>query len=787
MFGVRYVFAIFTHLVLANAYAAVDPVAWSLAPTTGFNFVNNGEPTSVVYTLTVNPKFPGPVVLHTQFKKIGGAFTIKDGCNNLSLKPGSDCQVTIQYIPADASSSSIQMSYQYNNNVIPLPILQVKGTGIITDVTGSISGLPSAIYLSNPPINFEVTYTNNGSDVTGYAGDSTGNNVLSVDPSSKAMVSVVPGQNFCGTKSSPILLRSGHSCTLQGQLTPVAAGGISVSGIFAYNNATMTANVNSTSTIINGNSCLSGEASLPFHSPTYQYADNVLQFTFTNRCSNPVILGNVSYSSSNTSVSPIITPAIGSNTTPFDHCSGQTLAASGYCTALVSVVPQAAGALSITATVSPNGTATASTTVNQPDYNHTITFVNQCPFPVWYGVAEPGDPNTNPSPNTYLLAAQARNTQPKSKSITISGTYNGQFFPRTGCGSSGNNFVCATGDCGSGANGQCSNSGNVYEPYTRIEETFTATSQGGYDVSLINGASIPAELKGLGPFVAPGPLRASAHSPLICTGAGAIIQPLFTPFSPQYPSPPPPLPVLPPPPTPLGYCPWTFTAPSPSSYLYNFVTNNGSISDCTSCTDTCGLAFQTTPSAGNLVLSCGELIGYWTINQLCSNNNPYVGLNPAVNNPQLVFKCTDPISTYSTQSYPSGTTVADLYSCAPQGTSALGSCYNPGSFANSTCCGAVDWNNSISYVTWQSSQSYIQNPDWLNGGTGGNPRLSPTPLASIQWLKDACPTAYSYPFDDHSGTFNCDFSDAEQQNHVNMDFEIVFCPGGVIGALNPDP
>lgn len=92
------------------------------------------------------------------------------------------------------------------------------------------------------------------------------------------------------------------------------------------------------------------------------------------------------------------------------------------------------------------------------------------------------------------------------------------------------------------------------------------------------------------------------------------------------------------------------------------------------------------------------------------------------------------------------------------------------------------------YLTWETQQAYTSNTDWINGGSGSSTsRLSPTPQQSIQWLKDACPTAYSYPFDDHSSTFNCNTSDAAQQNQVNMDFEIVFCPGGVIGALSQNP
>lgn len=774
-------------------YAGTDPVAWSLSPTSGFRQVNVGESTSVVYTLTANPNLPGPVVIHTQFKQTGGTFAFNDQCNNHTLSPSQDCQITITYTPTNNQISSIQLIYQYNHNVIPVPVLRAQGTGTSSNVTGSISGLPDSIYLNNhTPITFTVTYTNHGSDVTGYAGNSLGTDLLSVNPDSKATVSVVSGQNFCGTSGAPILLKSGHQCTLQGQLTAEEAGGITVSGLFSYDNATKFAHANATSTIYNGNSCITGEATLPLQSPTYQYADNVVQFTFTNHCDHSVGLGNVSYASSGTSTNPMITPTSGSSSTPYDLCSSQTLNATGNsgdsCTVLVSVIPQTTGSLSLTATVSPSGTATTSTTVNAPSYNHTIRFINQCPFPVWYGVAEPGDPTVNPSPNTYLLAAQAPNTPPVMKSITLPGIYRGQFFPRTGCGPLNGNFVCATGDCGSDSTGKCTSGAN-YEPYTRIEEAFTQSTQGGYDLSLINGVSIPVEFKGMGPFVAEGPLRASPHSPFICTGAGAIIQPPFA-FNPQYGTPPPPYPDLPPPATPMGYCAWNYSAPAPSAHLYNFVTNTGSIADCSACTSgTCGLAFETTPADGNIVLSCGKLLGYWTINQFCTQNNTYTGINP-LNNPYTAFNCNTAITDYSDKSYATGTTVGDLYSCGTIPPSTLGSCYNSDDYENDTCCGALDWNNTYTghpYLNWQSSQSYISNSDWLNGGSGAHPRLSPTPLESIQWLKEGCPSSYTYPYDDHSSTFNCDYSDAAQTTAVSMDFEILFCPGGVIGDINPDP
>ncbi len=788
----RIIIAIWLSVFAMKGYAGANPVAWSLSPANGFRTVNTNESTSVVYNLTVSTKFPAPVTLYTRFKKTGGAFTITDGCNNQTLRPGASCQVVITYTPANSTTSSIQMSYQYDRNVISLPTLSAIGSGVMPDVVAVMTRLPSQFSLSNPeqqPI-FKVTYTNKGStSVTGYAGNSSGSDLLSVTPTSVASVTIVSGENSCGTSSAPVELKPGHHCSISGELTPLAVGQLSVNALFTYNSGTNTVNASGVTSVVNGSGrCqLSAHATLPFQNPTYQYADNVLQFTFSNSCSTPVALDNIIYSAAGTSSSPTITPTIGSSTTQYDNCSGRTLAANSSCTALVSVIPQAAGSLQVTAQVTGDSlvaSAQTSTTVQTPGYTHQITFVNQCPFPVWYGVSQPpgsSDPTPNPSPSAYLLPSQAEGAAPSTKSITISGSYGGQFFPRTGCSLQGSNFVCATGDCASGANAQCpDNNGSVYEPYTRIEETFTSTTQGGYDISLINGASIPSELKGLGPLSSQ---FASPAAPYVCTGAGAPIQPPYTQFNPSYPPAPPPLPPLPAPATPLGSCPWEYTAPS-ASPLFNFVTNGTTITDCNQCSSgICGLAFETTPSAGNIVLACGNLLGYWSINQLCSGNVTYTGANAAMN-PSTVFNCNDLITNYSTQTYQAGTTVYDLYACVPQG-STLQSCYNSGN--GSTCCGAQNWNAITPYVTWQTQQSYTDNPDWVHGSSGGLPPLSPTPLESIQWLKNACPTAYSYPFDDHSSTFNCNTSDAAQQNQVAMDFEVVFCPGGIIGDLSTTP
>jgi hypothetical protein len=47
-------------------------------------------------------------------------------------------------------------------------------------------------------------------------------------------------------------------------------------------------------------------------------------------------------------------------------------------------------------------------------------------------------------------------------------------------------------------------------------------------------------------------------------------------------------------------------------------------------------------------------------------------------------------------------------------------------------------------ITTPSTVVFTANLNWLN-----------YVLPTIQWLKQACPTCYTYPFDDMSSTFTC--------------------------------
>jgi hypothetical protein len=99
----------------------------------------------------------------------------------------------------------------------------------------------------------------------------------------------------------------------------------------------------------------------------------------------------------------------------------------------------------------------------------------------------------------------------------------------------------------------------------------------------------------------------------------------------------------------------------------------------------------------------------------------------------------------------------NLYGCT-----GVGSCYQPG--ADERCCGCVNWEEEgIDVPAYPATKSCEnRNANW-------DRVVKPT----LFWLKKACPTAYTYPYDDVSSTFVC----SHMEGKVNTaNYEITFCP-----------
>lgn len=186
-------------------------------------------------------------------------------------------------------------------------------------------------------------------------------------------------------------------------------------------------------------------------------------------------------------------------------------------------------------------------------------------------------------------------------------------------------------------------------------------------------------------------------------------------------------------------CTWQF---SPPSIYYNWVATGGaacaSQGDCGSGT-TCGLSNNVGQSP-RFKLTCGKLLGYWTADQVCGVDGSF----------GFPFNCS--------QSLNDGTpnTLWNLYAC----NNGISSCYQSG--ATSSCCGCVNWQDHGLHVPNTTQLCNSQNPTWLADVYPG-----------LSWLKAACPSVYTFPYDDMSSTFTCSLM--KSGNNI-LNYDLVWCP-----------
>ena len=859
---------------------ASDPVSWSLSPSTGFAATTVGRSSSVTYTLTSH--LPSTATMITQSTYTGTGITAQDNCNNVSLNPTGTCTITYTYTPvSNGQTATVQLTFGYHNNRIPLPTLvagsgsisgiitatpssvttsptvtstivatytnnstqaitgyagnsggtnlfdvspssagnitltangcgtsttpftirpgqscQVQGTltpqqantalvsGLFTfvvngqsgtslpsttvqitqtagpDVSGVITGLPAGLTLTpleTPTIT--ATYKNNGIlPITGYAGDSSGGNIFSLSSTDTGSGTVGTPTNFCGTFGTQKTLQPTESCTVQAQITPTALGNLTVTGLFTYNTS-LTSQPTATTTITQGTpgTCtVSGVAQLPLPATAYQYENNMIKFVFTNNCASgqgSATLGTVGISVSNATAT-VTQPAQN------DTCSGATLPAQGSCSVLVSVIPTTTTTgtdMVVTATVTAGGVVSAPTTnapVTANTTGHTMHFINQCPFNVWYGVSNAaggvgsvdptaGSQSANGAPSSsYYLAAQINEQRPSIIDLPITQYVNGALWPRTNCVSDGTNFTCGTGSCNtvSANSGTCVSVGSFEQPqapFTKLEFTIenSADADGVYDVSIIGGLNVPVEVKGL--------LSSTPSSPFSCTSVGAVIQP--TGYG-------------------LGSCSWDFnpsSSPGLSNSDFYFVTT-GVNNDCASAVD-CGMAFGTYPNNAPINRTNGSFLGYWSLNVY--QGFPSAGQwGSTTYNLYSNYAMGTSMSLISSQAYGdvggTATNFGDMLICKPTSNDSLLTCYNN---PTSTCCGCVTWGDTANTQACTSPNS-----DWTT-----TPTTPVTALNAIRWLHAGCPTAYAYTFDDKSaGATTCNAAS------TYTSYQVTFCPGG---------
>lgn len=494
-----------------QAIAGIDPVGWTLSPSSGIpaqTTVGNTYP--VVYTFTNNLKHPVPLKITTEYT--GSQFTVSNGCNpSIPLaprgKPKSSCTVAVQFKPNKSGAASLQLTMNYHNNVVPLPKLATTASGTVNKgpIIGFVSEPLPAVTYTNSSYKVSFTYINEGPV-----------------PITATSVTVNGFTSTANTCSNQPINGSGGQCTITGTFTPVAIGQATLNVKYTYLKGSSSVSVPlSTSTVVrSGSGChqITSSAVLPLPTQTYQYSDNVVKYVFTNHCPQPETLSNVTVTYTGGSA----TLTQGKNT-----CNGATLgtsASNNSCFIYVSVVPTTTTAkLDVSASVSYSGvteTATTSEAVlsipNQTTV-HNVTFVNQCPFPVWYEF-ENGGPSSSTSPDptppggSYQLNQQISNSAPSVINLSVREYVNGALYVRTGCDVT--TGICATGTCPAFSASdpmRCAQNTQPmnFPPLTKMELFMQPASaigtDGVYDVSMVNGFNVPAEVRSLAPVVT-GPL-----------------------------------------------------------------------------------------------------------------------------------------------------------------------------------------------------------------------------------------------------------------------------------------
>lgn len=396
-----------------------------------------------------------------------------------------------------------------------------------------------------------------------------------------------------------------------------------------------------------------------------------------------------------------------------------------------------------------------------PGSGKTVTFVNKCSQTVWFAV---GDASTNaiasdgtltastscgqsapgttcptgstcinpgngyqcfwdvpkPANGNYELATGQTNSVsiPTDSYDSLSDkVWGGVFGARMGCNTS--TGVCSVGGCptvNGGTDMTCAAGRGLNAPITQAEVTFKRIDTDYYDVEVINGATIAVSLAPDTPV--------SGNNAYYCGTPGATTAVNGLPAS-----------------------NWTFTPPS---IEYNYVdgtvlSNPPTNTFCSLSNPTCSggkvCGYTTDAVAGSSAkyqLSCGNLLGYYSSSQLYSLNQS--SSNTALNNS---FNTTQAGSPYS-----NGT----LALCANP---PLQSGYNKQ--ATNVTCGCTNWSGLAS----PTNTCATINPAWTS-----------FVLPTINWAKEACPTCYTYPFDDKSSSYRCHSTGTTN----TMNYTVTFCP-----------
>jgi hypothetical protein len=370
-----------------------------------------------------------------------------------------------------------------------------------------------------------------------------------------------------------------------------------------------------------------------------------------------------------------------------------------------------------------------------------------------------GDENGEfiPSNSSTAIKIDESATNPKPNQSTIQS--GGRFDINIGCDAAGN----------------CASNADNSNPATSIEFTFASGGADYYDVSYINGFNSPATFyPDFNTTVSN--LNLSFDGNYSCGAAGADATTLLEVAKMQKDK--------------NGTSPMTnfsglgctndFNSKfDDSSNLIgmNFIYSDKNSTAQTTCTkhsqcdsvngvpQYCGLTFDQV-NDNNSTTVCGYRVGYWTYAQFCAVNSDFSSSTIKTSS-GMDINCSKPAYGNSV-----GTNASYALCKNIDGTTdAATSCWN--NPTNGYCCGWADWSKDVNGTTkdWKTSDKAT--------GSGDNWIHTIKPFVGI--VKDACPLAYSYQYDDPYSTFQCKSSDEKN----NYGYVVELCKEGRSGLYPP--
>lgn len=367
-----------------------------------------------------------------------------------------------------------------------------------------------------------------------------------------------------------------------------------------------------------------------------------------------------------------------------------------------------------------------------------------------------------PAPsNGYAIAL---GTQPTT-AISISNssyspltdiTWSGNFYPRQGCSTSNGAFTCAIANCGNGSSQACApGTGGAPGIATLAEVTLQANNNDYYDLSIIGGATVKTAF---GPDAASAPPTADNY---FCGTAGSSSAQGA-----------------------LAASDWDMATHIQQSQVANIAAPYSTSIQTAATPSTAYYRYIQTPQNGRVGIGCATQSGQSADNYCAALNSSYVcgydakavndgaasdyqtscGAHLAWLSANAVFAM-NADTTKNAAPFP----FAATYSTSAAGTVSLSSLYlcnnstNKSGYAKedaSITCGCTNWGDSslgllggdASFTAPLAAPSEACSTNNLANSTYWWTKYV---LPSIAWLKQACPTCYTYPFDDMSSTFQC--------------------------------